>query len=471
VTAEIWVTLDRDNDPNSTLFSFGPPGHSISLKANFSGQEVYIAAVFRSDPFDESLSYVKVYLNGDLYESASIASGGLVGGLGLFDGCDFIGRDAEGNGPPMKGSVDMFTLWWGELSSSTLFTRYINATVPSALTLSEQVTLTDVEVVFYAQSTINIDIELVSGSSRLTLFDSVPFLIQAVGCDYNLTVVSGRAEERLRLSLPALNYTVTILPFTVPLPLYTPAACYLPGERCVCGAPVQPYDYLLARKSLSQSISIASLSSENVSISFTYHSELCMDVLNADSFPDTRGDLYIYELQSCFTKNTTFMKPHENYPIEIIVYERYPCNISNIEWKYLTLDCAKHSFDVLNVTLSIVSDWQEEESFAYIPASTASAPGAHSYSINPLTTPQTFPSTYNFAIHAIDQTNVEIRLTRRWVIPMTGLLVGREQTVIPVVSDPNLIFFVLRDPPGGTSTTTLKSGNFQFLQMISAQLP
>jgi hypothetical protein len=229
VTAEIWVTLDRDNDANSTLFSFGPPGYSISVKANFTGQEVYIAAVFRSDPFEESLSYVKAYLNGDLYESASIAAGGLVGGLGLFDAYDFIGRDAKGTSPPMKGSVDMFTLWWGELSSSTIFTRYINATVPSALTLSEQVTLTDVEVVFYAQSTINIDIELVSGSSRLSLFDSVPFLIQAVDCDYNITVVSGRAGEPLRLTMPALNYTVTLLPFTAPLPLYTPAACYLPG--------------------------------------------------------------------------------------------------------------------------------------------------------------------------------------------------------------------------------------------------
>jgi hypothetical protein len=87
-----------------------------------------------------------------------------------------------------------------------------------------------------------------------------------------------------------------------------------------------------------------------------------MDVLNADSFPVTRGDLYIYEFQSCFPKNTTFMKPHENYSIEIIVYERYPCNISNIEWKYLTLDCAKYSFVGLNVSLSIVSDWQDVES-------------------------------------------------------------------------------------------------------------
>jgi hypothetical protein len=46
---------------------------------------------------------------------------------------------------------------------------------------------------------------------------------------------------------------------------------------------------------------------------------------------------------------------------------------------------------------------------------------------------------------------------------VTGLLVGSEQTVIPVVSDPNLIFFVLRDPPGGTSTTTLKSGHFSII--------
>jgi hypothetical protein len=91
----------------------------------------------------------------------------------------------------------------------------------------------------------------------------------------------------------------------------------------------------------------------------------------------TKGDLYIYELQSCFPKNTTFMEPHENYPIEIIVYERYPCNISNIDWKYLTLDSANHSFDGLNVSLSIVSDYQEEESFAY----TSSSNGKSSWRI------------------------------------------------------------------------------------------
>jgi hypothetical protein len=456
VTVEMWATIDRDNDPSSVLFSFGPPGQSISLKANFSGEEVCIAAVFRSDPIDPSNSYAKVYVNGDLHESAALPPGGLIGGLGLFDGSNFIGRDAEGTSPPLKGSVDLFTLWWGELSPSALFTRYVNATVPSALSLSQQVTSSDVNVVFYSQSTINVEIELVAGPDSLALFEYVPFLIQAVDCDYNITVMSGRAGEPVTVTLAALNYTVTLLPFTTPLALYTSEACYLPGGRCICSPATQPYDYFSSRKILSQSITIAPSSTENISVSFVYRSELCIDVANADSLPVSQGDLYIHPLQSCYPKNTTFLKQSEKYEVRVIVYERYPCDVTNIEWKYLTLPCAQHSFDVLNISLLITSDWQGVETSPYTPSSQARSDVGHIYSISPSTTPRSFPSTYNFAISAVDSV-VGIAVTRRWVIPVTGFVPSDRQRVIPMVSDPNLIFFVLRDPPGGTSTTTFKS--------------
>ncbi len=45
-----------------------------------------------------------------------------------------------------------------------------------------------------------------------------------------------------------------------------------------------------------------------------------------------------------------------------------------------------------------------------------------------------------------------------WYIPITGVSLKEVPNVYPVASDPNLIFMVLRDPPGGASFTTISRG-------------
>ena len=45
-----------------------------------------------------------------------------------------------------------------------------------------------------------------------------------------------------------------------------------------------------------------------------------------------------------------------------------------------------------------------------------------------------------------------------WYVPVVGVLANEIPNFIPVASDPTLIFFVLRDPPGGSSSASLTSG-------------
>jgi hypothetical protein len=45
-----------------------------------------------------------------------------------------------------------------------------------------------------------------------------------------------------------------------------------------------------------------------------------------------------------------------------------------------------------------------------------------------------------------------------WFIPVIGVLGKEVPNMYPVASDPNLIFMVLRDPPGGGSQSTIHAG-------------
>jgi hypothetical protein len=45
-----------------------------------------------------------------------------------------------------------------------------------------------------------------------------------------------------------------------------------------------------------------------------------------------------------------------------------------------------------------------------------------------------------------------------WFIPVVGVIANEIPNFIPVASDPTLIFFILRDPPGGGSFASLAAG-------------
>jgi hypothetical protein len=57
-----------------------------------------------------------------------------------------------------------------------------------------------------------------------------------------------------------------------------------------------------------------------------------------------------------------------------------------------------------------------------------------------------------------------------WYIPVSGVLGKEVPNLYPVASDPNLIFMVLRDPPGGGSSTTIHAGTYLPISLLLALL-
>jgi hypothetical protein len=66
-------------------------------------------------------------------------------------------------------------------------------------------------------------------------------------------------------------------------------------------------------------------------------------------------------------------------------------------------------------------------------------------------------STKNFAIGGPDIPVYSARDTV-WYIPIIGVISNEVPNFYPVASDPTMIYLVLRDPPGGTSSSTFHGG-------------
>jgi hypothetical protein len=177
---------------------------------------------------------------------------------------------------------------------------------------------------------------------------------------------------------------------------------------------------------------------------------------------------------SCFPSIPSYADPGSVYDpkifeegssvsMKIVLFERYPeayhSNSHRIDY-YVPdsvisiLDPASglNSPNSYNYNTTLISD-------PYSPSNQTGTPVALTYVMHISNPSPVVPYEFQLQVTATrygpDGSSVTSMV---WYIPVTGVISNEVPNFIPVASDPTLIFFVLRDPPGGASFATLSAG-------------
>ena len=469
ISIEMWVTVDTSTPNTAILFSLGDssnPDAYISLSAaGFQGfTNTYMAIII--DPPNGAFN---VYVNGTLSSSQSISKSPIFNGEGSSEHFNCIGWDLKKSTPGFIGSIDEIRFWDGALSIDRIWATEAAGVDPTLVTLNSNNTFYNVQIDYLVTSEVAMNIGFFGGLSRNKMFGSESmFLIQALDpqCAFNTTVVIDPYYSAVSLNLPAMNYSVALLPFSTPLPAPT-------FSNSLCSASLDPYSYLSAANQLSVDVYTNLLETFNLNATFIYHTGLCVFIKGAENFatsiptPDPSGRV-------CYSNSATMLNRGQAWPLNITLFELYPSYTgANPQWTSV-LDVASGSavedLLVLDSTVEITD-----------PVSGLTSPSTFVYSNEPYTNADSAqmqaPSTINYTITAaIPLPSIPfalaftVRATRnspegaavvvfKAFIPILGTIPSEVPNFYPVTTDPTLIFMVLRDPPGGASSTTITAGS------------
>lgn len=487
-TIEIWATFNDDHDPLSTLFSFGSEIDGVNLLADFTGQRrVYIAIVF-----DAIAGEYKLYKNANLVEVGAFGPAFVFSNLRVNDHMGFIGRgpnQASASAHRMSAAVHDFRVTYGALSRKAIYSQYRVGGNPDMITLPGTDTMADVHVEFHATTKQLVEIGMYGGTTHaggqrlggLEMFGSeTKFKVEATDylCDYNFEVALPRDGSPIRLNLAAINYSVTVIESVGSAPQYSEEAANLfqPSSPFFCDESKPPLQYFKDANLLNQSVEIVIPTSTYVECNFTYISGVCMTVKGSDDFSEKSGLLDMVVGESCFDKDVTMMQTGVTKNVEIYVYERYPVENHWVDSSSFLVDRPEDEYTAYDIepmvqpsSLTIydlvsgfnspqVVDYNSSVDFAG-PKSRVKTPVGVKYEIkagDPLVSP---PYSWKFRVVA-SRSGVDGFSTAEaeWFIPVIGVLGKEVPNMYPVASDPNLIFMVLRDPPGGGSQSTIHAG-------------
>ena len=469
ISIEMWVTVDTSTPNTAILFSLGDssnPDAYISLSAaGFQGfTNTYMAIII-----DPPSGAFNVYVNGTLSSSQSISKSPIFNGEGSSEHFNCIGWDLKKSTPGFIGSIDEIRFWDGALSIDRIWATEAAGVDPTLVTLNSNNTFYNVQIDYLVTSEVAMNIGFFGGLSRNKMFGSESmFLIQALDpqCAFNTTVVIDPYYSAVSLNLPAMNYSVALLPFSTPLPAPT-------FSNSLCSASLDPYSYLSAANQLSVDVYTNLLETFNLNATFIYHTGLCVFIKGAENFatsiptPDPSGRV-------CYSNSATMLNRGQAWPLNITLFELYPSYTgANPQWTSV-LDVASGSavedLLVLDSTVEITD-----------PVSGLTSPSTFVYSNEPYTNADSAqmqaPSTINYTITAaIPLPSIPfalaftVRATRnspegaavvvfKAFIPILGTIPSEVPNFYPVTTDPTLIFMVLRDPPGGASSTTITAGS------------
>ena len=480
VTIEVWADFKSTNDVKSTLFSFGDRGteRNFTAFADFNQQGVlYLTYIY--NPLK---GYSKTYINGG-FSSQTIIPKVPLFESNVTDHFAYIGRNIDGTGPGMTASIDEFRIYSGELSPMTINSHFIVGVDPSHVYINSKLTLSNVNVTFVAISKQTARVKFSGGASSIPIFGpEIKFDFASVDnqCGYKVTIPLDTETSSLTTTLAAMNYTVSLSPSseTVQAPLFTSEDCDYqhPLTTCKCAKSKTPFEYLSDSNSLQQEIVVTEVNQSIPEITFSYHSGVCFEVVGSENFPTS---LTVQEKQACFPFSRQFCPVEENceswpyvaptifsegvpYQLTIVLFERYPEGYKSTSYlvdKY-----------VANAVVSIsdpASGFYSPQSFNYNTTLVRDAlsqsnktgyPVALNYSIIPKNPYPISPFCFRLQIFADRQgPDGQSYISAEWYIPVTGIIANEVPNFIPVASDPTLIYFVLRDPPGGSSWASLSS--------------
>jgi hypothetical protein len=248
---------------------------------------------------------------------------------------------------------------------------------------------------------------------------------------------------------------------------------------------VAPIDYFNASSQLSQDIVITDVNQTFYQVNYTYNTGVCMEAINAENFGTSLGEATLKNItnvlgdeeeviMSCFPTLNTVLAVGESINVKFILFERYPepAVAGQVNWfksrypigsvnaqgnplnGYVVVD-----YDILDATIIIqdyVSGDGKEVQLTYNNseisqgfAGSLKMPVGTSYTIKPSMPNPVAPFDLSF-IAVVQQLGPAgmSSVGQLWFIPVTGSLPSVVPNLYPVASVPNLIYLVIRDPPG-----------------------
>ena len=473
ISIEMWITVDSATQDDAILFSFGDPtdpNSQIFLNAkNLQGVfNTYVAITV--DPVE---GLQNVFVNGTLISKVSIPSTPLFDGQGESEHFNSIGWDLKKSTPGFIGSFDEIRLWEGLLSLAAIAETALLGVDPTIVILNTTDTLYNIQIDYLVTTEEVTKVAFFGGLSRNRMFGSESvFLIQALDpqCAYNLTVFLDPYYSATSVLLPAMNYSVTLLPYNTPLP----APKFSPSPVTQCSQTLDPYSYLAAADQLSVQIFTDLRTTYNLYATFIYHTGLCMHMRGSENFatsapsPNINGHI-------CYNHNTTMLQRGQKWPINITLLELYPTYTGNDPaWASAILDISSGDavqdvvvLDSIVEIIDVVSGFPAPKTFTYSDAPYSSAftsipkaPPTFNYTITAAVPLPTAPFGLSFKVVASRNSPEGVAVVSSTaIIPILGTIPSEVPNFYPVTTDPTLIFLILRDPPGGASTAKIEAGS------------
>ena len=471
ITIEVWATFDASNNQQATLFSFGSINHNINLLAAFADERVYVAFVF-----DGSSNTSSVYLNGQLSYNTSDVSYTELSAIATT-GYNYIGRNALGTGPGMTASVEAVRVWYGALHSTEIYTNYLSGYQASSLYISDDLTITDINVTYFATTLQQIQVGVFGGYDLMSpMFGSeTAFSIKALDkqCGYSRTIYLEPSTSGTSICIAAMNYTITMISAPQVMPQFAPDVCdsQNPQTPCACANSKDPLAYFSDSNQLSQNITIIQANNTIYTVNYIYVSGVCLQAVGTESFSLSDGIISMQNgiKYSCFGSSTSFLSSKTSRYIHFVLFERYP---ATFEWynpatqqALLLTRYSNVKFDrnISSATLFVhdqVSGGTSSE-LSYDTTLVGGYPVGVYYTINASLPNPSPPYDWLFQVSVqrigLDGKN-EID-TISWYIAVLGVIPNEIPNYYPIASDPTMIFLVLRDPPGGASSTSITAGS------------
>jgi hypothetical protein len=208
----------------------------------------------------------------------------------------------------------------GALSYDSIKTSNFLGVDPTMVPLSRQDMMYNVQLNYYVTSQVKTNVGFFGGLSLNPMFGpETSFLIQSLDpqCGYSMIAPLSAKTSSWTMSLAAMNYSVTLVPNSVPAPVYA-------GANIYCDKSLSPYAFMDTSSQLSQSLyTDLTLPSTDLNATFLYRSGLCMEVIGAENFlhslpkPDSDGLV-------CFANDYTMLKKGQRWNLSISLFELYP---------------------------------------------------------------------------------------------------------------------------------------------------
>lgn len=453
ITIETWVNFDPSNSLNATLFSFGP---NVLLQCDLS---LTIGDVYLVIEFNAISALRTIYANGLKYSTVYF-NPNWVTTLSAYQDQAYIGRNTRGTGPGLIASIDEFRIWSGHLSEAVIYSHYLTGVDESHIQLSSFITHTDLYVTFLATTVQSVNVAFYGGASGMFMFGSeTTFVAEPIDktCGYRSFFTLNGDYSSLTQTIPAMNYSVTLLNTHVPAPSFADCG---PIEQCYCARNLDPYSYLDNLQKLSQDIIITSAENSVYPLIFTYHSGVCYQAIGSESFSNVAGP--------CVDSSATVLNTGDSLKLHILLFERYPegsqwISQSKISDPFIDYNVSNGQI----VVFDLVSGKSSSQTFEYnntqviTPPSQVPHPVGTNYFIvagDPL---PSSPYTLSLTIFAErkDSSSIYSVTMSSWYIPVIGSIAAEVPNFFPVASNPGMVFLVLRDPPGGDSYTEFKANS------------